>query len=116
MIGLWALVSALTALTIPTISILIVPCIFAVIWTIVSYPRIAATRLWWLHIAPYVTIAGAYDLLWALIEGANNGPWVIGFKPWPWWEQPLQLAGIPAALAWPSATLALILFRAKQAA
>ena len=116
MIGLWLLASIATAIYAPAIPIWIVSSISAVIWSFVSARRIAATRLRWLHLAPYLSVAGGYDLFWALIESANDGPWVIGFKPWPWWEYPLQIAGIPAALAWPAATIALVLVKPERPA
>ena len=116
LLSAWLLVSMVAATT-PVFQshVLPIPLTFAAIWNVASFRRIAATRLWPLHLAPYVTVAGGYDLLWALLESANNGPWVQGFQPWPWWEAPLQLAGIPALLVWPAATLILALAKPRQA-
>ena len=105
----WLVISVAAVVAAPSLPVLLIPTVFAVLWNIASYGRIAEQRLWFLHAAPYVTIAGGYDLFWALVEGANNGPWVIGFQPWPWWERPLQIIGLPALLAWPGAVLLLIL-------
>ena len=113
----WLVVSAVSVTT-PVFQahVLIIPLAFAAMWNAVSFRRIAATKLWPLHLAPYVTDAGGYALQWAVIESANTGPWVSGVKPWPWWEVPLQVAGIPALFAWPAATIALSLIKPRRTA
>ena len=87
---------------------------FVVLWNVVSFRRVADTRLAWLHLAPYLTLLGLGLLYWGLLEGAGNGPWVIGYVPTPWWHTVLQVTGIPMVLAWPVATTLLSLIPSKE--
>lgn len=76
-----------------------------VIWNIVSFARTKVLSLQRLHLAPYLSIAGGYLVLWGLMEGANNGPWVTGYRPSPPGHLPLQIMGLPLLLAWPAGDL-----------
>ena len=111
MIGLW-IVSwiALAVLNVPgsPIDDLLA---FAVLWNIVSFRRIIETRLWFLHLAPYVTYGALNLLFWAFTSGQAI---YAGQPPPNWWQAGLQLMGYPLFPAWPAATIVLIVVQERQ--
>ena len=73
--------------------------IFAFLWNIVSFRRIAETRLWLLHAAPWVTIAGFYAFFWGV--AVSEGQYETGLS---WQQAIVPYSGIVGLLAWPAAT------------
>lgn len=104
----WMILAKLNAVGGP-LSLLVV---FALLWNGVSYGRTVETRLWWLHGAPWATIAGLHLLLQAFASGQAQ---YAGLPPPSGWEAALQLLGYPLVLAWPAATITLSLLQGRRA-
>ena len=107
-VGTWIVLAKLNAVGGP-LSLLVA---FALLWNVVSYARIAETRLWWLHAAPWATIAGLYLLFQAFASGQAQ---YAGLPPPPGWKVALQFTGYPLVLAWPAATITLSLAPGRRA-
>lgn len=83
----------------------------AILWNLASYKRTAEIKLYFLHLAPYLTIIGCRILFWAY--GAEQRG-TMGLPPLPPWQQNIQYLGWPFFLAWIVATLTLLTFGGRR--
>ena len=75
----------------------------AVIWNVVSSPRIG--RAYWLHLSPYATVAGLYMVTWGL--SASEGQYAFGGHSPTAVDAAIFYSGLPLLLVWPVATISL---------
>ena len=82
----------------------------AVVWNIASYRRIADTKLWFVHLAPYATWLGCRTLFWGFVlqQGIPAGD-----PPPTDWQIALEYLALPLDPAWLVAAVVLGLKEAR---